>query len=109
MFFLLSEALPECTILSQVSFQALLDTPVAADRNRFDRKYADFVICSKRLTPVLIIELDDRSHDRRAHQDAERDAMLGNAGYRTLRYRDIPAVSQIQADVQSVLSALTAA
>lgn len=109
MYLLLAEVLPECTVLSQVSFQSLLDTPVIADRNRFDRKYADFVICSKRLTPIAIIELDDQSHALRGQQDAERDAMLRNAGYSTLRYREIPSAGQIQTDIESVLRALTVA
>ncbi|WP_432377732.1 DUF2726 domain-containing protein [Duganella sp. P38] len=109
MYLLLTEALPECTVLSQVSFQSLLDTPVFADRNRFDRKYADFVICSRRLTPIAIIELDDDSHALRGRQDADRDAMLRNAGYSTLRYRDIPPASQVQADIEAVLRALTSA
>ena len=108
MFFALTKALPECTVLAQVSLQALLDTDSFSDRNRFNRKYADFVICSKLLTPIAVIELDDASHNRKAAQDADRDAMLQNAGYQTLRYRKIPTTEQIQADIESALKSLTA-
>jgi very-short-patch-repair endonuclease len=107
MFIALSEALPECTVLAQVSFQALLDTPDIADRNRFDRKHADFVICSKRLTPIAVLELDDASHDTRGEEDADRDVMLQNAGYQTIRYRKIPTTEQIQADIETALQKLT--
>jgi very-short-patch-repair endonuclease len=107
MFIRLYEALPECTVLSQVSFQALLDTPQQADRNRFDRKYADFVICSKRLTPIAVIELDDASHNTKLEQDADRDAMLQKAGYQTIRYRQIPAAEKIQQDIEAALKNLT--
>jgi very-short-patch-repair endonuclease len=108
MFIALSEALPECTVLAQVSFQALLDTTDIADRNRFDRKHADFVICSKRLTPIAVLELDDATHDTRGEEDADRDAMLQNAGYQTIRYRKIPTAEQIQADIEMALQKLTA-
>ena len=107
LFIVLSEALPECTVLAQVSFQALLDTPQQADRNRFDRKYADFVICSKRLTPIAVVELDDASHKTKLEQDRERDAMLQKAGYQTIRYRKIPTAEQIQADIEAALKNLT--
>jgi very-short-patch-repair endonuclease len=103
MFIALCEALPECTVLAQVTFQALLDTPEIADRNRFNRKSADFVICSKLLTPIAVVELDDASHNTKNDRDADRDAMLQNAGYQTIRYRKIPTGEQIQADIQQAL------
>jgi very-short-patch-repair endonuclease len=108
MFFAITAALPECTILAQVSFQALLDTPSFEDRNRFNRKYADFLICSKRLTPVAIVELDDSSHNSKKADDEDRDAMLQRAGYQTIRYRDIPSTPQIRGDLQIALTKLKA-
>lgn len=108
MFFALTAALPECIVLAQVSFQALLDTPKLAYRNRFNRKAADFVICSKQLTPIAVIELDDASHNTKANQDADRDAMLRNVGYQTIRYRKIPTAEQIKADIENALRTLTA-
>ncbi|MHA4871597.1 DUF2726 domain-containing protein [Duganella sp. PWIR1] len=107
MFLTLTSALPECTVLAQVSLQALLETESMSDRNRFNRKYADFVICSKLLTPIAVIELDDASHNRKTAEDADRDAMLQNAGYQTLRYRQIPTAEQLQADIETALRKLT--
>lgn len=107
MYFALTAALPECTVLAQVSFQALLDTPDLSSRNRFNRKTADFVICSKQLTPVAVIELDDASHNKKKARDADRDAMLRNVGYQTLRYKQIPTTEQIKADMENVLRIAT--
>lgn len=107
MYFALTAALPECTVLAQVSFQALLDTPDLSSRNRFNRKTADFVVCSKQLTPVAVIELDDASHNKKKARDADRDAMLKNVGYQTLRYKQIPTSEQIKADIENVLRVAT--
>lgn len=98
MFFALRDALPNHIILAQVSFSALV-TSRREHRNYFDRKYADFVICDQKLTPVLVIELDDSTHKTKTERDAKRDAMLATAGYRTIRYTAVPSATTIQADV----------
>lgn len=94
MFGVLKKAFPEpnFTVLSQVSMQALITTPKKDQgaRNRYDKKYVDFVICSPSLFVIAVVELDDRTHDRKQDKDAERDAMLASAGIRTVRYRQIP-------------------
>lgn len=47
-------------------------------RNKIDRKHADFVLCDPRSTkPLLIVELDDRTHNRPDRQD--RDAFVDGA------------------------------
>lgn len=107
MYGTLRSALPECVILAQVAFSALITTDEQADRNRFDRKVADFVICSRQLTPIAVIELDDRSHRNKQSADADRDAMLRNAGYRTLRYQGIPPAEHIRRDIEMLLVAMT--
>lgn len=98
MFFRLQEALPNLIVLSQVSFSALLKAKSRATRNTFDRKRADFVICDKSFRVVAVIELDDSSHEGREKEDADRDVLLTQAGYRVLRYRGIPATERLQAD-----------
>ncbi|MET0322940.1 MAG: DUF2726 domain-containing protein [Duganella sp.] len=101
-------ALPECVVLAQVAFSALVTTPATRHRNRFDRKVADFVVCSRRMTPVAVIELDDSSHRSKRAADAQRDAMLRNAGLTTLRYQSIPAAHIIRRDIEAVLAARAA-
>ena len=78
MYHLLQTALPECTVLAQVAFSALVTAKGWANRNRFDRKVADFVLCSQQLNVIAIIELDDSSHAGRERQDQERDGPAGD-------------------------------
>ena len=103
MYHLLQTALPECTVLAQVAFSALVTAKGWANRNRFDRKVADFVLCSKQLHVIAVIELDDHSHAGRERQDKERDAMLRLAGYVTLRYAKFPTQQALRADVEQLL------
>ena len=106
MFSVLSSALPECVVLAQVSFSALVTAEGWQSRNRFNRKVADFVLCSKQMNVIAVIELDDRSHIGREHQDRERDAMLKQAGYTTIRYPSIPTTEQIRRDIEDQLMAM---
>ncbi|WP_436566571.1 DUF2726 domain-containing protein [Janthinobacterium sp. HLX7-2] len=103
MYSLLQTALPECTVLAQVAFSALVTAQGRATRNRFDRKVADFVLCSQQLNVIAVIELDDRSHAGRERKDQERDAMLKLAGYVTLRYENFPTQQTLRADIEKLL------
>lgn len=103
MYHLLQTVLPECTVLAQVAFSALVTAKGWANRNRFDRKVADFVLCNQQLHVIAVIELDDRSHAGRERQDKERDAMLRLAGYVTLRYANLPTQQALRADVEQLL------
>ncbi|PUA99145.1 very-short-patch-repair endonuclease [Acidovorax sp. 107] len=94
----LTTSLPESKILAQVSFGALLSAKSRATRNSFDRKIADFVVCDKSLQVLAVIELDDDSHKKKTEEDAARDALLTNAGYRVIRYGNIPDTDQLQRD-----------
>ena len=99
MFGELLQAIPECYIFPQVSLGAILWTKGQATRNRFNRKIADFVIADSAFNILAIIELDDKSHDGKEQQDAERDAMLKEAGYKVLRYRHMPDKQKLRADI----------
>lgn len=94
----LSQALPDLVVLAQVSFSALLTARAYATRNTFDRKTADFVVCDKAFQVLAVIELDDASHKSKTDKDAARDAMLTNAGYRVLRYPNIPDIDRVRSD-----------
>ncbi|MBC3862195.1 DUF2726 domain-containing protein [Undibacterium jejuense] len=99
MYFRLAEALPEYVVLAQVAFSALLQTKNRATRNKFDRKVADFVVCTKAFEVLAIVELDDSSHKGREEQDRARDSLLTNAGYRVARYARTPDVETIKRDI----------
>jgi very-short-patch-repair endonuclease len=102
MFQTLITALPECIVLAQVSFSALI-TSERQHRNYYDRKYADFVICTPNLTPVAICELDDPTHLLKRDSDAARDALMARAGYTTIRFNRIPEPQEIRDEIERLL------
>lgn len=104
-FFLrVSEAAPEYLVLPQVAMGALLSPHPELTgktwrraRNAFAQKIVDYTICDpKTLDVVVLIELDDRTHD--PDKDARRDAMTRQAGYRTLRFhsKQKPSVAMLR-------------
>ena len=72
----LIRAFPEHVVLSQVAFSQLVGVKkgenFTAIWNRYNRLVADFVLCTKDFRTVAVLELDDRSHDNPARQDADR-------------------------------------
>lgn len=98
MYFRLVEAFPEHVVLAQVAFSSLLTARTTPARNRFDRKVADFVVCSKAFEVIAAVELDDSSHDNKEARDQSRDALLTGAGYTVRRYRQIPDLDQLKRD-----------
>jgi anaerobic ribonucleoside-triphosphate reductase len=99
MYFRLLEAFPELVVLAQVSFSALMTGKTQSDRNKFNRKMADFVLCSKAFEVIAVIELDDSSHAGRRTQDADRDAMLVSVGYRVIRFKKTPNIDEVKTAV----------
>lgn len=67
-------------------------------RNRYDRRIADFVLCdpSMQVQVQVIIELDDASHKGREVQDASRESLLTTAGYRVLRFSNVPNLDELK-------------
>jgi hypothetical protein len=105
----LEAALPEVRVHCQVAMGALLVPRIpegggkrrraahAAVRARFDRKVVDYVLQDRRSGAVLaVVELDDRTHV--PERDRRRDAMMGRAGYRTIRWdsRRKPGAARIR-------------
>ena len=99
MFIRLNEAFPHQHILAQVAFSALITSDQYKFRAKFNRKVTDFVILDTQMEVMAIIELDDPSHFGKENEDAERDAMLKQAGYRVLRYTDIPTIKTLKRDI----------
>lgn len=97
-FFRLREALPEHIILAQVAFSAFMTAKGFPTRNLFNRKVADFIVLDKSLNIVAIVELDDSSHIGKEDKDADRDALVAEAGFRVIRYKRTPDFAQVQRD-----------
>lgn len=108
----LKRALPDLAIFPQVAMRALVRPGSPSGTRRYWResgmlgaKHCDFLICDpSTLAIVVIIELDDRTHD--AEKDAARDAMTAAAGYPTLRWhsRHKPNVEEIRTAVERFTS-----
>lgn len=90
---------PNCYVFPQVCLGAILQTDGWKTCNRFNRKIADYVVTDLNFNILAVIELDDKTHDNKLDADKERDAMLHKAGYKTLRYRDIPSTKQLIKDI----------
>ncbi|MGH6696842.1 endonuclease domain-containing protein [Sphingopyxis sp.] len=54
----------------------------------------------------LVVELDGRSHDARQEQDRRRDAYLCEQGYRTLRFSNADAMSNLEGVLMTIAAAL---
>jgi hypothetical protein len=91
---------PNYVVLAQVSFGALPYAKEGASRWAFFQKMADFVLLDKSFKVLAVIELDDSSHKGKEDQDAERDEMLIEAGYKVLRYKTIPQPETLRADLR---------
>ena len=72
----LLRAYPDHVVLAQVAFSQLVGVKkgenFTAIWNRYNRLTADFVVCNKDFSIAAVLELDDRSHDNPARQDADR-------------------------------------
>lgn len=97
-FLRLREALPEHIVLAQVAFSAFMTASGYTTRNLFNRKVADFVVLDKQFNIVAIVELDDSSHKGKEDKDADRDALIAEAGFRVIRYKRTPDLEQVRTD-----------
>lgn len=104
MYWRLKETFPASVVLAQVAFSALV-TSAREHRNRFDRKVADFVLCDPSMKVQVVIELDDASHKGRERRDAAREKLLARAGYKLLRFANVPDQGDLRAYVQAQLPA----
>lgn len=89
---LLREAVPECYVLPQVALSQVIRLRRGAPRelfNRYDRLVADFVVCTAQFTPLAVVELDGRTHQRRRQKERDRrkDQVVLAAGLKMFRIR----------------------
>lgn len=106
-------AIPWARVHAQVSLGAILAPQKGLDRsrsttvrNRFSSKRVDYVVEEKSTGRiVLLIELDDRTHNSRS--DAQRDRMTAAAGYSTLRLPagEKPSVESVRRHIRNVFDA----
>ncbi|MBI1451977.1 MULTISPECIES: DUF2726 domain-containing protein [Acinetobacter] len=94
----LKEILPSHIVLAHVSFDALLTTKYYRTRNKYRNMVADFVILDQNQQVTSIIALDDPMVLKRPQLAQYQDALLEMAGYRVVRYDDVPEYFQLRED-----------
>ena len=94
----LKEILPNHIILAHVSFDALLTTKYYRTRNKYRNMVADFVVLDENQQIKAIIALDDPMVLKRIQPSQYQDALLQMAGYRVIRYDDVPEYAQLRDD-----------
>lgn len=88
----LLRALPQYIVLAQVQVSRVLGVKKGFNfhqwNNRINRLSYDFVICSKDAVVLVVIELDDRSHEHptRIETDLKKDRATAAAGVRLVRW-----------------------
>lgn len=97
-FIRLKEILPEANILAHVSFDALLTTKFPRTRRKYEKLFADFVVLDKDCRVIAIITLGDAVTTRRSNSSIDEDALLDAAGYRIIRYYQVPEYQQLRED-----------
>lgn len=102
LYFRLLEALPEHIVLTQVAFSALMTADNRATRKAFGGKVANFVICEKSFKVLAIVESDVASYKGKEAVDAKHDMILQRAGYKSLRYKSIPEIRKVKADISGL-------
>jgi Uncharacterized protein conserved in bacteria len=98
---ILAEAVTGYYIFPQVATSALVrassqnPSHKTTVRNKYERTRIDFIICDINFNIIAVVELDDKSHDNKQDNDAERDFILQQAGYKTFRFRNKNITSDI--------------
>ena len=88
---MIERAMPGARVHSQVSMGAIMNPAKGLSKsewwttfNKFSSKRVDFVVENPHSGQIImLVELDDRSHDRSS--DTDRDALTQHAGYTTVR------------------------
>ena len=90
--------LPKSIVLAHVSFDALLTTKYSRTRYKYRNMVADFVVLDEHHQVTVIIAIDDPMTLKRPQHAQYQDALLGMAGYRVIRYEDVPEYYQLRQD-----------
>ena len=108
---MIERAMPGARVHSQVSMGAIMNPAKGLSKsewwttfNKFSSKRVDFVVedpHSGRI--ILLVELDDCSHDRRS--DTDRDALTRHAGYTTVRLPagERPTQTSVERHIEAAL------
>lgn len=94
----LKTVLPEQHILAQVSFDALLTTKYPRTRSKYRNMVADFVLLDSNHHIIAVVALTESHALKRLKQDYYEDDLLKMAGYKVLRYQQVPHLNELKRD-----------
>ncbi|MCU4414522.1 DUF2726 domain-containing protein [Acinetobacter sp. WU_MDCI_Axc73] len=100
----LKHVFPEFTVLTRVSFDALLTTKLLRTRHKYQSMVADFVILDQNYQVFAIVAFADLGHAKRTHPDYYQDRLLELAGYRVIRYDVVPELEDLREQFENDLS-----
>ena len=90
----LLEAISGCVIIPQAHLSMFLDHKVYGQNwsrafSRINGKSVDFLICTNDMKPLIVIELDDNTHDRpdRQKRDIFVNSIISDANMPLLRFK----------------------
>ncbi|MDR2406890.1 MAG: DUF2726 domain-containing protein [Bacteroidales bacterium] len=90
LLYLIKRYLPRNYISAQVAMSAIIIANDTNDREKFNKYYLDYVICDEYgEEPLLVIELDDKTHDdkERQYRDRIKNTIIQEAEIPLLRIR----------------------
>ncbi|MEB3766767.1 DUF2726 domain-containing protein [Acinetobacter sp. MD2] len=92
---------PDYTILSKVSYDALITTKYEHTRHKFNALTADFVVLNERYEVVVVIALYDPvlGVSQQLKSGQYRSHLLSLAGYKTLSYIGVPDEQRLEQDL----------
>lgn len=99
------------SILAKIRLADLIGVKATVDKKerakyfaKIKAKHIDFILCNpENLAPILLIELDDNSHnsDKRAERDRFVNTVLEKTGYKLLRTR---GSNSLESDIFAILA-----
>lgn len=94
----LKEILPNHTVLAHVSYDALLTTKFSRTRSKYRNLVADFVVLDHLQHVMAVVALEDPLSLKRPQKAQFQDALLDMAGYKVIRYEEVPEYHQLRED-----------
>ncbi|QOZ84251.1 MULTISPECIES: DUF2726 domain-containing protein [Chromobacterium] len=87
---------PDFLVFPQVALSQVIDATGGSygenqsARSKIKQKVADFVVCKIDMSMIAVIELDDRSHNKKKEDDKIRDNIIQEAGLMAIRLKPNP-------------------
>ncbi len=86
----IKDAVPDHEVLIKVSLGSLLKSSSQGMRNQYNRRTALFVVIDQKTNVIVIIDVISKPSKDEVEKNAKTDTILLSAGYKLLRYDQIP-------------------